>query len=62
MDLTILEDPGDLRDHQLHLGIGNHLVKGPQGLWGCVVEYLVSNPSGIIKFCMNYNSTADGYG
>ena len=43
MDLTILEDLSDLRDHQL--GIGNHLVKGSLRLVGGVVEYIFFQPS-----------------
>ena len=42
-DLTNPEYPSDLRDHQLD--IGNQLVRGLQGCWGGVVEYLLLQPS-----------------
>ena len=51
------------REHQL--GIGICLVKGLQGCWGGVLEYLVFQPSGIIKFGIEYisdNSIAYGHG
>ena len=62
MDLTIPEDPNDIRDRQLD--IGNRLVRGLQDWWGGVVEYLIFQPSRD-KFCMNYingNGIAYGYG